>query len=305
MQEYINTEVAILRRLNHPNIIKLIEFHQEIDYYTHSGRMEKVVAIVLEYASGGNLYDYLASMSKSNHEIARTYFHQLINALEYCHNEGIAHRDLKPANLLLDANLNLKIADFGFASPISGPNNDGKLRGFTGTEGYMAPEILLKEPYSGPAADLFACGVILFNMISCKEPFPEANKTNRKYIMIIMYQFEKFWDLHEEEKRSPERNYYSEDFRNLMNLMLRLNLIERLSLAEIKADLWFNGKTRSIDEAALEVKEKKEMLDKLLAKKKKEEAIMMDSPKAQTGYELFPAINPIKKVILNNTLSFG
>lgn len=83
------------------------------------------------------------------------------------HNAGVCHRDLKPENLMLDANYNLKVADFGFAAPISGRDGkSGKLHTQLGTASYMAPEIHLGKPYEGGAVDVLATGIILFVMMT-------------------------------------------------------------------------------------------------------------------------------------------
>lgn len=89
-----------------------------------------------------------------------------MNGLDYCHRNGVAHRDLKPENLLLDTNYNIKIADFGFAAPVEGKDGSGYLTTGLGTPNYMAPEILLKQPYEARPVDLFAAAVILFIMVA-------------------------------------------------------------------------------------------------------------------------------------------
>lgn len=96
------------------------------DTLHHSKKEKKVVDfIVLELASGGELFDFVANSGRFNEKVARTYFYQLIEALKYLHSAGIAHRDLKPENIMLDQNFNLKVADFGFATSIKGKDNSG------------------------------------------------------------------------------------------------------------------------------------------------------------------------------------
>lgn len=95
--------------------------------------------------------------------------------MHYIHVNGVAHRDLKPENIMLDDDFNIRIADFGFAAPIQGKDGSGFLRTSLGTQSYMAPEILLKEPYQGHVVDLFALGIILFIMYSGHPPFASAH----------------------------------------------------------------------------------------------------------------------------------
>jgi serine/threonine protein kinase len=96
-----------------------------------------VLAIILEYAEGGEIFEYIAICGKFSEDVARTYFHMLIEALEYIHSKGICHRDIKPENILLDKDFILKLTDFGFGTYLS----RGELKTYLGTEGYMAPEI--------------------------------------------------------------------------------------------------------------------------------------------------------------------
>ena len=99
---------------------------------------------MLELASGGELFDFIANSGRFEEPIARYYFIQFMEGLDYCHNMGIAHRDLKPENILLDSQFNIKIADFGFAAPVEGKDGSGNLTTKLGTLNYMAPEIHLK-----------------------------------------------------------------------------------------------------------------------------------------------------------------
>jgi len=110
----VEKEIAAMRKLNHPNVISLKHVDWAADY-VDQGKATKIILIVLELASGGELFDFLSFSGCFEEAIARTYFQQLIEGVGYCHGQGIAHRDLKPENVLLDHNFKLKIADFGFA----------------------------------------------------------------------------------------------------------------------------------------------------------------------------------------------
>lgn len=123
-KEAIINEKIILKKLQHPNLANIIEYHDEILYFKKDGRVIRKSAIVMELAERGNLFDYLKIYSIQfsrgfRENAARTFFKQLITALEYCHGQGIVHRDLKPDNILLDADYNLKLSDFGWAASIT------------------------------------------------------------------------------------------------------------------------------------------------------------------------------------------
>lgn len=114
--------------------------------------------------------------------------------MEYVHRRGITHRDLKPENLLFDSNFNLKIADFGFAAPMSGRDGSYNLKTVLGTFGYMAPEIILRQPYHGDCVDLFAAAVILFIMVARHPPFNKADpRDDNFYKKIVGNRPDLFW----------------------------------------------------------------------------------------------------------------
>jgi len=131
-------------KLNHENIVNLIEYDKEGILEKSNGERKTVFYIVLELASGGELFDYVAQTGAFSEKVARFYFKALINGLDYVHRRGVAHRDLKPENILFDSNFKLKIADFGFAAPMIGKDGSYNLKTMLGTYGYMAPEILFR-----------------------------------------------------------------------------------------------------------------------------------------------------------------
>ena len=122
--ELVMTEVETMSQLSHPNIVNLLEYSKEAHVEKEDGTKYPVICIALELATGGELFDFVKAGMYSE-RIARFYFKQLIDGLDYVHQRGITHRDLKPENILYDSNFNLKIADFGFAAPISGRDGSG------------------------------------------------------------------------------------------------------------------------------------------------------------------------------------
>ena len=110
--------------------------------------------VARRYVSGGELFDYIVSKGRLSADEARNFFHQIISGVEYCHFQKIVHRDLKPENLLLDNNLNLKIADFGLSNIMK----DGDfLRTSCGSPNYAAPEVISGHLYAGPEVDVWRC----------------------------------------------------------------------------------------------------------------------------------------------------
>ena len=131
---------------------------------THAGgqwQSEQPVAIfVQEHIPRGNLSDFIQVYGPFEEWVCKYYFHQLLGALQYIHSQDMVHRDLKPLNLLLDAQFNLKITEFGFSCRTKSMLQSTYT---PGTRGFMAPEIW-KGSYNAQEADLFACGIILFFM---------------------------------------------------------------------------------------------------------------------------------------------
>jgi len=273
----LKKEIEILSNLKHPNIIKIGGCFGSADYVKKNGNSYKAVAIIMELVSGGELFEYIAEFGRFSEEAARTYFQMLLDTVEYCHQNGIAHRDLKPENLIFDNNFNLKIADFGFATFLEGNDGSGQLHTFMGTEAYMAPEIHLGKPYSGVSVDLFACGIILFILVSGGTPFPRADPKNPWYKLIHSGKHDVFWSIHEKNMKQSQGNFYSEEFRDLMNAMFAFNPDDRPSIQDIKGHKWYNGATVDIESIKEEFNKRKQVIEEKLQKQrdaKKEQKLM-------------------------------
>lgn len=169
----VNTEVEAMQKLEHINILKYI-YHGAAEYVKDNGTTKWVNFLVLEIAEGGEIFDFVAETGAFSEREARYFLKQILEGLDHCHFMGIAHRDLKPENLLLDENFNIKIADFGFAGPVNGRVGNGFSMTKLGTLNYMAPEIILAQPYNAPSVDLFATAVILFILVSGHPPMNKA-----------------------------------------------------------------------------------------------------------------------------------
>ena len=155
--------------------------------------------------------DYLIHTGCFTKPLARYYFKQALNALDYCHSNGIAHRDLKPENMLLDENFNLKICDFGFAANLKTQGIGTKLNKVLGTEQYYAPELHEGNQYEGKQVDLFALGISLFIMIAAVPPFNIADKSKDAfYNALVSGRSASCWRCHE---RGREANFFPEAFK--------------------------------------------------------------------------------------------
>ncbi|XP_067127378.1 MAP/microtubule affinity-regulating kinase 3 isoform X10 [Centruroides vittatus] len=206
-------EVRIMKMLDHPNIVKL---YQVIE-------TEKTLYLVMEYASGGEVFDYLVAHGRMKEKEARAKFRQIVSAVQYCHQKRIIHRDLKAENLLLDGEMNIKIADFGFSNEFV-PGQ--KLDTFCGSPPYAAPELFQGKKYDGPEVDVWSLGVILYTLVSGSLPFDGANlKELRERVLRGKY-------------RIPF--YMSTDCENLLKKFLVLNPAKRASLETIMKDKWMN-----------------------------------------------------------------
>ncbi|KAG8347927.1 Protein kinase domain [Trypanosoma vivax] len=161
MEDQMLREVAIMRSLKHRNIIDLHDVLESTNHYY----------LVMEFVSGGELFEKIVAAKRFNEPTARRYFQQLIAGVHHCHSKGFAHRDLKPENLLLDANGMLKISDFGLGNR----QQDVLLHTVCGTPNYVAPEVLVERGYNGLSADIWSCGVILYVMLAGKLPFEDRN----------------------------------------------------------------------------------------------------------------------------------
>lgn len=266
----LKKEIEILQSLSHPNIVNLFDFQESADYVKKNGNSYKVVMIVMELVPNGELFEYVADSGRFSEKLARSYFKVLIETLEYCHNQGICHRDLKPENLLFDADFNLKVADFGFSTLLAGKDGSGQLTTILGTESYMAPEINMRQPYSGPSVDLFASAIILFILISGTPPFAKADpKADPHYKLLCVNRHETFWKAHERNKpKENGANFYSDSFKDLINSMLSLNPSDRPTINGIKNHEWFQGETMSFDEIKVEFVERKKKVDEELQRQR-------------------------------------
>eukprot|EP00659_Diplonema_papillatum_P018978 gene18978-29229_t len=162
MDKKIRREIAVLKLFRHPHIIRLYDV---IETSTD-------IFMCMEYINRGELFDYIVQNGRLSEASARRFFQQIVSSVEYCHHYNVAHRDLKPENLLLDSNLNVKIADFGLSNLMQ----DGDfLKTSCGSPNYAAPEVISGMLYAGPEVDVWSCGVILYALLCGRLPFDEES----------------------------------------------------------------------------------------------------------------------------------
>ncbi|KIM26636.1 hypothetical protein M408DRAFT_72606, partial [Serendipita vermifera MAFF 305830] len=177
----IRREIAVLESLHHPSIVRLYETIET----------DKYIGIILDYASGGELFDHILAHRYLRERDARKLFAQLISAVWYIHQKKIVHRDLKLENLLLDRNRNIIVTDFGFANRFEHKSDD-LMQTSCGSPCYAAPELVISEGmYVGSAVDIWSCGVILYAMLAGYLPFdddpenPEGDNIQQLYRYIL------------------------------------------------------------------------------------------------------------------------
>lgn len=158
--ENLRNEIDILKRIEHKNIIKLIEHIKG----------ENLEFIIMENGPKRMLSEFVKQFASSrlpSYE-SKQIFEQIVEAVVYLHNNDICHRDLKLQNILVDERISVKLIDFGFAIECK---DKQKLKVFCGTYSYMAPELVSKIPYHGKATDVWSLGVVLYLLILGDYPF--------------------------------------------------------------------------------------------------------------------------------------
>ncbi|KAF2305485.1 hypothetical protein GH714_005666 [Hevea brasiliensis] len=211
----IKREISTMKLIRHPNVIRMYEVMAS----------KTKIYIVLEFVTGGELFDKIASRGRLKEDEARKYFQQLINAVDYCHSRGVYHRDLKPENLLLDASGVLKVSDFGLSALPQQVREDGLLHTTCGTPNYVAPEVINNKGYDGAKADLWSCGVILYVLMAGYLPFEESN-------LMALYK-----KIFKADFTCPP--WFSSSAKKLIKRILDPNPLTRITIAEVIENEWF------------------------------------------------------------------
>jgi len=225
-EENLMNEVDILRKLDHPNIVKITDFYSLKTEYN----------IITEYCQEGELFDEIKANSPFNEALAAWYLKQILSAVSYCHNMNIIHRDLKPENILIVKRQKngfhpIKIIDFGTAKVFQKEKAEHVL---IGSAYYIAPEVLSRN-YT-ELCDLWSCGVIMYILLTGRPPFNGSSEEEiMKKIKDGVYDLKKYpWGV------------ISEEAKDLLKGLLQVNTKKRLTAKAALEHKWFKiEKTQS------------------------------------------------------------
>ncbi|KAL1779378.1 sperm motility kinase 2B-like, partial [Sigmodon hispidus] len=216
----IRSEVGIMKKMNHPNIISLLQVIET----------EQNIFLILELADGRELWDWIQQVGYLKEGMAQKIFKQIVRAMCYCHDQGIVHRDLKPDNIMVDATGKVKIIDFGLGALVR-PGR--KLYRFCGALRFSAPEFFLRQPYDGTKVDTWNLGVLLYYMVTGTLPF-EGATFQELGSKVLLGQYD-----------TP--SYLSQELRDIIRCLLTVNPMERPTLKDIMEHPWL----KTGDEASL------------------------------------------------------
>ena len=241
--DYFDKEVNILNTLktaNNPYIVNIVGSGEGLIVRKNHPQTTNQY-LVLEYASKGELFNYIyCAKCGLSERHSKVIFAKILKGVQACHSKGICHRDLKMQNILVDADFNPKICDFGFAT-----DNNDHLTEFLGTQQYAAPEILRNRAYDGFKADIFSLGVVLITLTTCKIGFGAGTKYDPYYRLIMAKHIQKYWTEVEKHIKGM-----SQELKDLFIKMVAFKPNERPTIEEIFASPWMK-EIRDLNEEQL------------------------------------------------------
>ncbi|XP_023168776.1 calcium/calmodulin-dependent protein kinase type 1 isoform X2 [Drosophila hydei] len=222
-EESLENEIRVLRRLTHPNIVQLLETYED----------KAKVYLVMELVTGGELFDRIVEKGSYTEKDASHLIRQILEAVDYMHEQGVVHRDLKPENLLYyspDDDSKIMISDFG----LSKMEDSGIMATACGTPGYVAPEVLAQKPY-GKAVDVWSIGVISYILLCGYPPFYDENDANL-FAQILKGEFE--FD-------SPYWDEISESAKHFIKNLMCVTVEKRYTCKQALGHPWISGNEAS------------------------------------------------------------
>ena len=228
-------ETNLMKKLNHPNITKILEMFEDDEY----------ILIAMEYINGGNLFSFVKKRRKLSEKTARFLFRQIILGIKHIHSQKIVHRDIKLENILIDLNNNIKICDFGIGRILNSKNQ--MLHDKCGTPMYMAPEILLSSKtkgYEGFPVDIWSAGISLYIMLSGTLPFNLKNNESSSIDSSNNNNIELQYSIIKKEPKKIEK--ISDEARDLLKGLLNKNPHKRLTIDQILNHPWLKSDEKII-----------------------------------------------------------
>ena len=231
---------------------KYVGQHKNIIEFYDSGEDPAWLWIAMELAEGGDLFDKVEADAGLSHDIAHAYFTQLVNAVGYMHSRGIGHRDLKPENILLDADGNLKLADFGMATLFEYNGKRKMAVTLCGSPPYVAPEVLScgshdktkATGYHADRADIWSCGIVLFVLLAGNTPWSKPVQGKDEYSRPN--EFSEYMNSN----GRPEDELWKAlpaEVLSLLRGMMRVDSSTRFSLEDVRRHPWFTRPNKQID----------------------------------------------------------
>ncbi|KAF1397944.1 Testis-specific serine/threonine-protein kinase 3, partial [Spheniscus humboldti] len=217
IRRFLPRELQIVTHLDHRNIIRV---HEMLEF------AEGKICLVMELAEDGDIFDYVLREGPLPEPRARALFHQLVEAIQYCHDCGVAHRDLKCENALLQGHT-LKLTDFGFAKLL--PRDRRELSWtFCGSTAYAAPEVLQGMPHDSCKGDVWSMGVILYVLLCARLPFDDTD------IPKMLHQQQKGVSV-------PGHLGISKECQNLLKMLLEPDMTLRPSIEGVSRHPWLTN----------------------------------------------------------------
>ena len=230
-------EIHILKIVRHPNIVQLYEIIET----------SKQLFLIMEYAPGGELFDYIVKKRRLQDGEACRFFHQILAGVEYLHKNKICHRDLKPENLLLDENMNIKIVDFGLSNTYKSETDT--LKTACGSPCYASPEMIAGKRYLGLDTDIWSIGVILYAMTVGYLPFEDPD-TNKLYKKILSCEY-------------LVPGYVDKQAKDLMKHIMEIDPKKRFTINQIRLHPWYAKLTQNQLDGMIVGKDEIPILDQI------------------------------------------